>query len=374
MKKYLVKTGGFIYKYAIRKILFLSNSETIHEILTNFGEKLGKISLIRNTPKYSIMTKDKTLEQPILNIKFQNPIGLAAGFDYNAQLTQFLPAIGFGFGTIGTITNKPYAGNPKPWFGRLVRSKSLMVNKGFKNKGIKSILEKLKKYSFEIPIGISIGQTNSKEIITQTQAIDDIVSAFAETQKSKVNFSYYELNISCPNLLNDITFYAPENLEKLLLAIKKLELNRPLFVKMPIEKNNKDTLGMLKIISKHSIQGVIFGNLQKNKNNSSFDPKEIKKYKIGNFSGKPTEKRSNELIKLAYKNFGKKLLIIGCGGVFNANDAYRKIKLGASLVQLITGLIFEGPLLASQINSELIELIKKDGLRNVSEAVGIDIG
>ena len=373
MRKSLIKTSGFIYRNIVRKILFLFNSEAIHELLINFGEMLGKSKSVSNALKFTMKVEDPILEQSFFGIKFQNPIGLAAGFDYNAQLTQIVPAIGFGFGSIGTITNFPYEGNLKPRLGRLVESRSLMVNKGFKNNGIKCILGKLKKSLFEIPIGLSIGRTNTRKLTTQKQSISDIADAFKTTERSKVNFSYYELNISCPNLIGNISFYAPEKLEQLLMEIKKLESKKPLFIKMPIDKNDGEIMSMLNIIVKYPVQGVIFGNLQKNRNDSSFNPEEIKKYKIGNFSGKPTEKRSNELIKLAYKNFGKSLLIIGCGGVFNAENAYTKIKLGASLIQLITGMIFEGPQLAAEINLELIGLLKKDGFNHISEAIGIDV-
>lgn len=370
MKYFLVKAGGFVYKFILRRILFLFDSETIHVALANSGELFGKIKPIANALTFITRVQDPILEQSLYNIKFQNPVGLSAGFDCDAQLTQFLPALGFGFGTVGTITNFPYEGNPKPLFGRLIKSKSLMVNKGFKNKGIEHVLAKLKNYSFEIPIGISIGRTNTTKLATQRQSINDIKEAFKKTEESGVNFSYYELNISCPNLKGNISFYEPEKLEELLIEIKKLKLKKPLFIKMPIEKSDEETLDMLNVIVRFPIQGVIFGNLQKNRQDPALDPEEVKKYKIGNFSGKATEKRSNELIELAYKKFGKSLLIIGCGGIFNAKDAYTKIKLGASLVQMITGMIFQGPLIISQINNDLVKLLKKDGLSHVSEAVG----
>lgn len=373
MRKIILKTIGFLYKYLVRRVFFLLDSESIHTLMTNFGEVLGKTKFLTFLLKFLLRDRNSMLEQSMFNIRFQNPIGLAAGFDYKAQLTQVLPMIGFGFGSVGTITNMPYEGNPKPRLGRLVKSKSLMVNKGFKNEGIERILKKIEDYSFKIPIGLSIGQTNTPELRTVKQAIIDIMTAFKKAEKSKAKFSYYELNISCPNLLRKISFYDPQNLESLLLEIKKLKIKKPVFIKMPIEKNNKETLAMLKIIVKYPIQGVIFGNLQKDRSDPAFDPKEIKKYRVGNFSGKPTEKRSNELIKLTYKNFGKSLLIIGCGGVFNATDAYTKIKLGSSLVQLITGLIYEGPQLPAQINWDLMELIKKDGISHISKAIGINV-
>jgi dihydroorotate dehydrogenase len=350
----------------------LLDPEFTHESITTYGGKLGSISLIRFLIRKIFFVQDKSLNQEVTGINFQNPIGLAAGFDYQAQLTQILPALSFGFQTIGTITNLAYAGNPKPRLGRLVKSKALMVNKGFKNPGIKAIVKKLQKSQFETPVGISIGKTNLTREMTQKEAVEDIVSAFKIADSSKVPFNYYELNISCPNLFGKITFYPPKNLQELLEKVTALNLKKPLFIKMPIGQTDEETIKILDVIVDFPISGVIFGNLQGNRKDKALNQDEVKRFPVGNFSGKPTEKRSNELIAMAYKNYGKRLVIIGCGGVFSAKDAYVKIKLGVSLIQLITGLIFEGPQLVAQINLELPRLLKCDGFKNISEAIGVD--
>lgn len=367
-----IKFFHFFYKNILRKIIFLFNSELTHDFATDFGSFLGKFKLLRNLTKILFNFENGNLSQKINGVYFKNPIGLAAGFDYQAKLTQILPAIGFGFETIGTITNKPYNGNPKPRLGRLVKSQSLLVNKGFKNQGIDKIIKKLKNNSFYFPVGLSIGKTNTLTKMNQNEAVEDVVSAFKKAETAKKLFSYYELNISCPNLYGNVSFYPPKNLRELLQKVTDLKLSKPLFIKMPIEKTDGEALDMLDIIASFPVEGVVFGNLQKNRKEPGLDQKEIEKYKTGNFSGKPTEKRSNELIKLAFQKYGKKLTIIGCGGVFNGKDAYKKIRLGASLVQLITGLVFEGPQLVAQINSELSVSLKKDGFKHISEAIGID--
>lgn len=344
--------------------------EKVHEHIVSLGENLGKIKPI--SPLFSsIMTvENKMLEQRIEGIDFKNPIGLSAGFDYEARLTQILPSVGFGFETIGTITNLAYGGNPRPMLGRLPKSKSLMVNKGFKNLGAGETIKKLTGLNFDFPVGVSIGRSNNGSCNTQIKSIDDIVKSFELFEKSKVKHSYYELNISCPNLFGDVTFYPPKNLRNLLKEIDKLHVNKPIFVKMPIEKSDKEVKEMLKIIADFSPKGVIFGNLQKDRKNKEFKQDELAKFPMGNFSGKPTFERSNELIKLAYKEYKDRFIIIGTGGVFSGKDAYEKIKLGASLIQLITGMIFEGPQLISQINLELISLLKRDGYAHISQAVG----
>ena len=372
MRKSLLKTTGFLYRNLLRQILFLCDSEVIHEFMTSFGETLGRLKPAADTMKLLARFEDPMLEQNLLNIKFQNPVGLAAGFDYEARLTQILSSIGFGFETVGTITNLPYEGNPSPMLGRLPKSKSLMVNKGFKNFGVKKTIRKLENFAFDIPVGISVGRSNNENCNTQKKSIEDIIKTFILLEKSKVKHSYYELNISCPNLRGEVTFYPPKNLRELLHEVDGLHLKKPVLIKMPLEKSDNEILGMINTITSYSPKGIILSNLSKNRKNKFLDPKEVSKFPdgVGSFSGKPTEERSNELIKLAYKNFGKSLLIVGCGGIFNAKDAYTKIKLGASLVQLITGMIYEGPQLPAQINSGLVELLKEDGLNNISEAIG----
>lgn len=359
------------YTYTLRPLLFCFPSEMVHDLLTKIGFVIGENEFCKKISRKLWVTNSALLKQTYFGITFDSPVGLSAGFDYKAQLTQILPVLGFGFETIGTITNKQYVGNPKPRLGRLVQSKSLLVNKGFKNEGVDRILQRLSQKKFIIPVGISIGRTNSHSLTTQEESVNDIVAAFKKVEnKTSVPFSYYELNISCPNLNGNISFYPPENLEYLLKKITQLHLKKPLFIKMPIDLKETEVKKMLDIIVQFPVQGVIFGNLQKDRKDKAFVTSELKKYPIGNFSGMPTQKKSDELISYTYKNYGKKLLIIGCGGVFTANDAYRKIRLGASLIQLITGLVFEGPLLVSQINRDLDTLLKKDGFTHLSQAIG----
>ena len=365
---------AFVYKHVNKPLYFRSDPELVHSKLTESGERLGNHYSTKLLTRLLFCYKNKQLNQNVQGITFKNPIGLAAGFDYEARLTQILPDLGFGFHTVGTITCLPYEGNPTPRLGRLPNSKSLLVNKGFKSHGAKAGIEKLEELSFEIPLGVSIGRTNGNpQVATQEQAVADVVASFKLSENSNVKNSYYELNISCPNLTGNVTFYPPTHLNQLLDALSKLNIKKPVFIKMPINESKKDTLKMLEVADRYEfIKGIIFGNLQKNRLDPSFDQEEIKKAGKGNFSGKPTWKLSNELIAFSYKHYGKRFAIIGCGGIFTAEDAYTKIKLGASLVQLISGMIFQGPQTISSINQGLVKLLEKDGYKNISEAVGVD--
>lgn len=359
-----------VYQTLVKPVLFKLDSEKVHVSTVRFGEILGTNERIKEILTDIYSQKKPSLSQNIAGINFSSPVGLSAGFDYEARLTQILAPLGFGFQSVGTITNLPFAGNPRPILGRLPISKSLIVNKGFKNLGADETIKRLSGKKFPIPVGISIGRTNSKDIATQSASIADIISAFVKFETAKLPNSYYELNISCPNLFGSVSFYPPKNLHELLTEIDKLRIKKPIFVKMPISESCSEIAKMIEIITFHSPVGIIIGNLQKDR--STINPDEAKKIENlkGGLSGKPTLKRSNELISLAYKNFGKRLIIIGCGGVFNAQDAFEKIIRGASLVQLITGMVFEGPQLISEINAGLAQKLKKEGFKNIARAVG----
>jgi len=362
-----------LYKILLKPILFSLDAEFVHERMLFLGEMLGNWSFGKKIIKEIFYFKNTKLTQKIAGIKFENPIGLSAGYDYDAKLTQIISSVGFGYATVGTITNIPYEGNPRPRLARLPISKSILVNKGFKSIGADKVIKKLNRLSFDVPIGISIGRSNSPKLKNIKQSIDDIIDAFTKFEKAKIKNAYYELNVSCPNLIHgssSITFYPSKNLDMLLTALDKLNISKPIFVKMPISESDKTFDSMLKVIVKHKIAGVIIGNLQKDRANPTFNKNEIKKAGKGNFSGIPCRARSNELIARTFKKYGNKLIIIGCGGVFDARDAYEKIKLGASLIMMITGLIYEGPQIVANINKKLVVELKKDGYKKISEAVG----
>jgi len=366
-------TVAFIYQKIMKPFLFLLDPEFIHVVMVCLGEFIGK-TFIKDVFNWKLNYSSKKLRQKVAGIIFDGPIGLAAGFDYDGQLTQVLYSLGFGFQDVGTTTSASYNGNPYPRLGRLPQSKALMVNKGFKNIGAVRFSEKIQGLRFRIPVGISIGVTNTEKIKTVSDAAKDVINTFKIFEKAKIKNSYYEINVSCPNLTNiNVDFYKPENLNRLLQLINQLKCRKPIFIKMPISISDRQFVSLLDVISKHKfIKGVIIGNLIKDRKNKLLNKHEVAKFKEGGFSGKPCEPRSNELIKLTYKKYGSKLIIIGCGGVFNGQDAYKKIKLGASLVQLITGMIYQGPQLISQINIELEELLEKDGFKNIHDAIGKD--
>ena len=205
-------------------------------------------------------------------------------------------------------------------------------------------------------IGISVGSSNLPQVNTLNKAIDDYVTTF-NFFKNKTYVKYFELNISCPNTVVTESFATIKNFESLIRSVNELRIKQPIFVKMPNEIELADCDALVKKGLRHSMRGYIFSNLVKDRQNKYFDKSEIDRVSNlkGNFSGKPTFENSNRLIAYARKTFGNDIAIIGCGGVFNAADAVVKINCGADLVQLVTGMVFEGPQIAGDINRRLTE-------------------
>ncbi len=365
---------GIIYRKIIKPILFLFPADDVHVFFLKQGSFLGRYNFTKSLIEKLFCYKNKTLKINVSGITFLNPIGLAAGFDYDADLIDILPNVGFGYHTIGTVTLLPYEGNTKPMLGRLPKSRSLLVNKGFKSRGLLHVLRKINKNEKQIPLGLSIGSTNQsyKKI---EDMIDDVVSSFEIALKEDY-FDYFELNISCPNLINvenlKDKFDQPLGFGMLLNKLSYLNIDKPLYIKMYLEKSVDDTMALCDVAKDYKwISGFIFSNLVKDRTNPSFNKEEIENAGKGNFSGKPTEELSNNLISEVYKKYKDRFVIIGTGGIFTGADAYEKIKRGASLVQMITGMIYVGPQQIGQINRELAKLLKKDGYKNISEAVGV---
>ena len=314
------------------------------------------------------------LGQSLRGVWLSNPVGLSAGFDKNFELPPIMQAIGFGFMEGGSVTYLPCAGNPRPWFYRLPKSKSLVVHAGLANQGVEATVARLQGYSPALlqhfPLNISVAQTNSASIKSGQAAIADYIGSLRFIQRAGVG-QLLTINISCPNTYAGEPFTSSGMLQRLLCEVDDLELSQPVFIKMPNHLEWRDFEKLLRIAAKHQIAGVTVSNLAKREAGVTLAeplPDSIR----GGLSGKPTWERSNELIRLTYQAYGGRFTIIGVGGIFSAEDAYTKIRLGASAVELITGMIFEGPSLIGQINRGLVELLDRDGFDNIRQAVGVD--
>ncbi|MFA5290779.1 MAG: dihydroorotate dehydrogenase (quinone) [Candidatus Paceibacterota bacterium] len=388
----------------MKPILFRFDPELMHNFFVKIGNFLGRFEATRWATKTWFYYENPILEQEILGMKFKNPIGLAAGFDKNAEMIDIMPAVGFGFTEVGSVTGRACAGNAKPRLWRLPKSRSLIVYYGLKNSGAVEIVERLRRNANlrmhanntneeasagsrtsrsqvrlpELPIGISIAKTNDDKTVTTEDGIADYLFTYQKFVEARIG-DYYTINISCPNAFGGEPFVDPIKLDHLLLALRgpSSGFSKPVFLKMPPDLNHEQTDQIIELAKKYKVSGFICTNLSKDRSLPEFQNK-IKEQlptDVGGLSGKIVEELANEQIKYVYQKIknlsaNEKMIIMGCGGVFSAEDAYAKIKAGASLIQLITGMIFEGPQLISQINQGLVELLAQDGYSNISEAIG----
>lgn len=355
------------YQRFAKPFFFKRDPEDVHDSMSSFGEFLGNVPFVRGVMEWMYAYKHPMLEQDVCGIHFANPVGLSAGFDKNARLTRVIPSIGFGFEEVGSITGEPCVGNPKPRLWRLPESKGLVVYYGLKNDGCEAISERLKKQRFSIPIGTSVAKTNAASCVDKEKGIADYVKAF----RAFVDIgAYFTINISCPNTFGGEPFNDPIRLEALLTEIDKIKTKKPIFLKISADMFPEQLDTLVRVTDQHRVHGFIIANLTKQHHSPQIHQHEIKDIEKGGVSGKPVSALSNHLIQHLYRTTQGRYVIMGCGGIFTAEDAYQKIRSGASLVQMITGMIFEGPQVIGEINRGLVHHLKKDGFSNISEAVG----
>ena len=329
-------------------------------------------SITINTLKYLKFNYDKA-EDPILSqhlagLDFKNPIGLAAGFDKNAEVVRSIFSLGFGFVEVGTVTPHPQIGNPKPRVFRLENDNAIINSLGFNNKGSKKVKKNLLKINSFLRnkiIGINLGKNKNS-----INAVSDYL--FGMEQLGNLS-SYITINISSPNTegLRDLQLRG--NIENLIKKIvkKREEIEtinkKPIFVKISPDLNEDQLRDIALISLANNIDGLILTNTTINRPDNLLS---INKNNNGGLSGKPLFKLSNNILRKMYNMTNGQILLIGVGGISSGSDCYEKIKSGASLVQLYTALTYSGPLLISKIKNELIDLVKTDGYKNISEVIG----
>ncbi len=355
-----------IYVQGIRRILFLFDPEDVHNVCISTGSYLGSLASVRSIFNKLFNQRYPSLANTIAGVSFDRPIGLSAGFDKNARLIHILPTLGFGFVEVGSVTGKVCAGNFKPRLWRLKKSKGIQVNYGLANEGSYVIKERLSQpRTSSMPIGVSVAVSNESDIKNLEQAIQDILKAFTDCEPYA---DYVTINISCPNAELGQLFLNPENLNQLLIHVNKIRTHKPIFIKMAPDLSYENLDVIINCIVQHKINGIICTNLTKKYDQVDHDDVLHK----GGVSGKAVAQQSKDLLSYVYTKTRGSLVCISSGGVFSAQDAYERIRHGAMLVQVLTGLIYEGPQVVAQMNLELARLLAKDGFSNVAEAVGVD--
>ncbi len=365
-----------IYKI-FRPLIFKTDSEKAHEMAIFYLKNFANLAtLFAYNKNYS------TLNQQVCGLNFQNPVGLSAGFDKNGEIIKAISRFGFGFTEVGTVTPKPQIGNEKPRIFRLTQDKALINRLGFNNKGSEEFSKNISRFKaqksaqnnkqndYNLIIGVNIGK--NKESIN---GVDDYLFLL---EKFYQEASYITLNISSPNTKNLRDLQKYNNLDDFLSQImqKRQELQQkkqkytPIWLKIAPDINNKEQEEIAQLVIKNKIDAVIISNTTISR------PKYLQsnnQERQGGLSGKPVFFKSNEVLCNFYRLTQGKIPLIGVGGIFSAEDAYCKIKNGASLVQIYSALIYQGFSTIEEINSGLNKLLKQDGFDNISQAIGVEV-
>jgi dihydroorotate dehydrogenase len=336
-----------MYKLLIRPILFWFDPEEVHYFTFALVKFISKIPFVPSLLKSIYEVEDQRLEREVFGLKFKNPVGLAAGFDKDAKLYNELSHFGFGFIEIGTLTPKPQDGNPKKRLFRLKEDRAIINRMGFNNGGVEAAVIRLKQNK-----GVLIGGNIGKNKVTPNEnATSDYLLCF----DALFNYvDYFVVNVSSPNTPNLRELQEKKPLTELLNTLQSHNLlhqkPKPILLKIAPDLTNEQLLDIIDIVNDSKIAGVIATNTTISREGLQSESKT----ETGGLSGKPLTERSTEVIRFLSEKSNKAFPIIGVGGIHSAQDAIEKLEAGASLVQLYTGFIYEGPNLIKQINQAIL--------------------
>ena len=377
---FVVGLRNFILKVLyrmFRPLIFLMEPENAHYTLKKVGVVMGSNSLFRLLTSLLFNYSHKSLNTNVDGIEYRNPIGLSAGFDKDGELTKVYPSMGFGLAELGSFTGEVCPGNPGRRLFRMVKSKAIVVWYGLNNQGAEKISKRLENINFgNLRVGINAAKSNVTPEFELQESIRDYIKTL--TLFKDVG-DYFTINISCPNTQDGEPFVDATNLDALLLAVNeniRTITDKPIYVKLAADITLEEIDVIIDGCLKHKMDGVVLTNLAKPGTNEEHISAEypsnlglLPKGK-GAMSGLPLQRISTSVIRHVYRKTRGKLTIIGVGGIFSAKDAYEKITSGANLCHMITTMIFDGPQNISEINRGLVKLLKEDGFKSITEAVG----
>ncbi len=352
-----------MYKGVVKPVLFLLNPERAHHVTFSLLKLILKIPWMKFLFRSIFVVENPKLERVIAGIRFPNPVGLAAGLDKDAKMADDFSALGFGYVEIGTVTPLAQSGNEKPRLFRLPKDEALINRMGFNNEGAKAAAGRLKKKKSNIIIGGNIGKN---KITSNENAGDDYSTCFRELYDV---VDYFVVNVSSPNTPGLRELQEREPLKKILLRLQKInsELSplskgggtgakrKPIFLKIAPDLTNSQLDEIIEVVNESGIDGIVATNTTINREQLKTSNLKLQNIGYGGLSGKPLSDRSTEVIRYLHQMSGGKIPIIGIGGIHTAQDAIEKLNAGASLVQLYTGLIYEGPGLVKKINRALLQ-------------------
>ena len=331
----------------VRPLLFIFNPESIHGIAIGFIKTLGKLPVVSHRLHKYFTVENKNLRKEVLGISFPNPVGFAAGFDKNARVYNELKTFGFGFAEIGTVTPKPQPGNPKPRCFRLPADKALINRMGFNNDGLEAVTRRLKKRNRNIILGGNIGKNTATP---DEKAVDDYLECF----KGLYDYvDYFTVNVSCPNVDNLRKLQTGGELETILKAIveerRYRDAYKPVLLKISPDLTDEQTDDMLYIVRETGVDGIVAVNTTVTRKGLKTSERKIADAGKGGLGGAPLTERTLEVIKYIRDQTSGQIPIIGVGGIMTPEDAQRMLDAGASLIQIYTGYVYNGPGFVRQI-------------------------
>ena len=344
-----------VYKHFILPFLFRFDAERVHHLVCGFIKFGFKIPFVPLIFRQLYTLEHRALTREVFGLRFDNPVGLAAGFDKNAELIDEFADLGFGFIEIGTVTPLPQAGNDKPRLFRLKPDAALINRMGFNNEGAKAAAQRLRARKTKIIIGGNIGKN---KLTPNENALDDYLKCF-EALHDVVD--YLAVNVSSPNTPGLRDLQEKEPLLKILTALKAESEKRnpqnpkPILLKIAPDLTNGQLDDIIEIVIGSKIAGVIATNTTINRANLQTNDARLQEIGAGGLSGKPLAYRSTEVIRYLCEQSNRAFPVVGVGGIESPEDALEKLRAGASLVQIYTGFIYEGPALAKRICQELIK-------------------
>ncbi|WP_206028524.1 quinone-dependent dihydroorotate dehydrogenase [Thalassoroseus pseudoceratinae] len=361
----------------LRPLLFQLDPETAHNATVSACRVAAKIPLLPWICERSLTFRAPELCTEVAGLRFPNPIGLAAGWDKSGKALNFLDRLGFGTVEIGSVSACPSEGNPKPRLFRLPDDRAIQVHYGLPNDGVETVADRVESARLRIPVGVNLVATNHGPQVpasSEEEILDDYATSIARVHAYA---DYLTLNLSCPNAEGgrDV-FSEPGTLRRLLERVQPLNVACPVFLKVAPETDAKiHERWLMEIDPFECVKGFMF-NLPSGQPRSLKlkTPANIWKNRPGAIAGRPVADWIDRCIASLYPRLDhSRQTIIGSGGVFSGEDAYRKIRLGASIVQIYTAMIYEGPKVVTRINRELLELLRRDGFECVQDAVGVGV-
>lgn len=341
-----------MYKSIIRPLLFLFPPEWIHRVVNKSLPLVCRIPFVSQILRKHYLIRDTRLQRTLFGIQFPNPAGIAAGFDKEAAVYNALANFGFGYVEIGTVTPLPQKGNPKPRLFRLPDDQALINRMGFNNHGVEAFAAKLRRNKPEVIIGGNIGKNT---LTPNEDAPADYLYCF---EKLFELVDYFVINVSCPNIKGMNALQDRKALMKILNAVQENNLSRnkpkPVLLKISPDLTEPQLDDVLSMIEEARLDGIVATNTTSLRDDLITDPKIIKKTGEGGLSGKPLRNKSLRTIKYLHKMSRGKVPIIGVGGIMTAEDALETLEAGASLVQVYTGFVYNGPSLGKKINNMIL--------------------